>query len=449
MIRAFLLAVSVAFIGIFGQTVAAQTSTKHCAGMVFRETPYANMRCTRTLSNEQVADVKHFELDYDAYGRLVEVRHVQAGGLRAYANRFVRAPRITIEYEGNQEIRRFYNEWGSRTLVSGDVYEARFQLDRRNRRESLGFYGLDGALVNNDFGIARYVWVTRDDGEVMEHRYNVAGELMRNRPGFGYLVTRFAYDANGLLTRMYNLGADGEQLTPDDAGIAMTQIRYDLHGQFTHWLNLDIDNRPKRGMSAIAEIVYVPSQFNGEQIATFNDADGTPQATRWGAHKVVYDFDKYGNSVDRRHFGTAGQPVNSSSGIGQIRSKWTADGAYLLSDTYFDKSGRPVESSNSSVHAVVTELGANGRPQSITFNDLGGSPSVHKGMGYAIEAYEYDEKGRLTVRRFMRPDGSAANHGTWGVALFEYNYFENGDLKSVLSYTASGAAMKPIWNPAH
>ena len=454
MVKAYILVAGVAVLNIFGLTVAAQSSTEHCAGMVFRETPYANLRCARPLSGSQIANIKHFELDYDGHGRLSEMRYVQAGKLRAYSDRFVRAPRITIHYasdqdDGNQEIRHFYNEWGTRTLVSGDVYEARFQLDDRNRRESLVFYGLDGEPVNNDFGIARYAWTTLDDGEVIEHRYNTEGKLVRNRPGFGYMVTRFAYDANGLLTRMYNLGSAGQQLTPDEAGIAMTQIGYDLHGQFIQWLNLDMNNRPKRGMSDLAEIVYQPSRFNGEQIAIFNDADGSPQATRWGAHKVVYEFDKYGNPVNRLHFDTNGQPVNSSSGIGQIRSTWTADGAYQLSETYFDKDGNPIASKSSGVHAIITKIGANSRPQSITFNGMNGNPSVHKGRGYAIEAYEYDDAGRLIVRKFMNADRTAANHGTWDVARFEYRYLEDGSLDSVDSFAADGTARKPIWNPAH
>ncbi len=431
------------------QPAHAAAYTEYCAGVVFRETPFADIRCARPLSSEAVGETKHFELDYDADGRLIEVRHSQTGELRAFSDRFVRAPRITIRYENGQEIRQFHNEWGHRSLVSGDVYEARFDLDGKGRRTALVFYGLDGKPLDNDFGIARYEWGVREDGEVIERRYNTASELVRNRPGFGYMVTRFAYDARGLLTRMYNLGESGEELTPDEAGIAMTQITYNRHGQFSGWLNLDMQGKARRGMSDIAEIVYEPSKYSSEQVAIFNDADGSPQTTGWGAHKVVYEFDRYGNAVARFHYGVDGLPVNSTSGIGQIKSTWSEGGAYLLKDRYFDKDGSPVASSYSGVHAIVTSLGSNGRPRSITYQDLGGNPIVHKGGGYASEQLEFDGQGRLISRRFVDTNGSPVDHGTWGIAKFEYEYSEGSSLVSVRSYTAAGEEKLAAWNPAH
>ena len=56
---------------------ASTTITEYCTGMVFRETPYADIRCTRRLSKSQLASIKHFQLDYDALGRLIEVRYNQ------------------------------------------------------------------------------------------------------------------------------------------------------------------------------------------------------------------------------------------------------------------------------------------------------------------------------------------------------------------------------------
>lgn len=428
---------------------AAEAYTEYCAGIVFRETPYADIRCTRPLVQEEIKHTKHFELEHDSIGRLTEVRHMQSGELRAFSDRFVRAPRIVIHYEGNQEIRRFFNEWGDRTLVSGNVYETRFTLDAEGRRTELKFYDLNGKPIDNDFSISRYTWKTLENGQVIEHRYNVTGAPVRNRPGFGYMVTRFAYDTNGLLTRMYNLGVDGKELTPDDAGIAMTKISYDNNRQFIQWLNLDMQGNPKRGMSGIAEIKYVPSRYSSEQIATFNDADGSPQLTRWGAHKVAYDFDQFGNPVNRLHYGKNGELVQSSSGIAQIRSIWTEDGAYLLSEKYFDKEGKPTASSYSGVHAVVTTLGKGGKPATITFQDLNSQDITHKGQGYATEVFEYDSSGRLILRKFMTPSGAAANHSTWGVSRFEYKYHSDGRLKSAHSFDANGTKAKAMWNPAH
>ena len=232
-----------------------------CTSVTFRETPFADIRCGRRIQPDTVAERKHFRIRYDTQGRVTEVTYQQNGHLRPYADRFVRAPRTVIRYTEDQEIRTYYNEWGHRTLVSGDVYESQFQLDEDGNRTSLIFLGLDKKPVANDFGIARYDWQLLDDGSVLEKRYDLTGNLVRNRPGFGYMITRFSYDVKGLLARMYNLGTDGKQITEDTAGIAITHIDYDQHGQFTRWLNLTAGGAPKRGMSNIAEIRYVPSDF--------------------------------------------------------------------------------------------------------------------------------------------------------------------------------------------
>ena len=271
------------FVGLQAISFTAFSSphlVKYCASTVFRETPFANIRCAKEISFEQASTIKHFEFEFDEQGRLTSVQYKLKNRLVSYSDRFVRSPRTKIKYQEKQEIRTYFDENNLPTLVSGDIFKSIFSLDNQGRRTSVKFLNLGGDLVNNDFGIAAYNWTVLDNGQVVETRVNTDGDLVRNRPGFGYMVTRFAYDANGLLTRMYNLGSKGEELTSDEAGVVMTQISYSPLGQFKQWLNLGADGKPIKGMSAIAEIVYQPSQFRGEKEAYFFDAKGRPQITR-------------------------------------------------------------------------------------------------------------------------------------------------------------------------
>lgn len=423
--------------------------TDYCFDVVFRETPYADIACASHTRAEYIGEAKHFELDYDDAGRLIEVRYVQKNNLRNYAGRFVRAPKTRISFKDGAETRIYFNEYGHRTVVSGDVYETRIDLAPNGDRRSLTFFDVDGAPTENDFAIAKYSWVTEPDGDVIEKRYRLDGSLQRNRPGFGYFVTRFSYDARGLLRRMTNLGEAGETATEDDAGIVATQIQYDRNNRFTRWTNLAHDDAPKRGMSGIAEIRYEPSRFAGEQIAYFIDADGSPQKTRWGAHIVDYEFDDYGNETLRRFLGVNNDPINANNGVGRIVSQWTEDGAYLKSRFYFDKDGAPAGVSDANIHERRTEFDTAGRPSKSVFYSLSGDIVIDPDLGYAVEETIFDDEGHVIELRFLDPDGALSNHAVWGVARFTYEYDKDDALRSIQSYTAASDATAPTWNPRH
>ena len=423
--------------------------TEYCFDLVFRETPYADIRCATRTRAAEIGGAKHFELDYDSGGRLTEVRHVQNGEQRPYSARFVRAAKTQISYSDGMESRIFFNEYGHRTTVSGDVYETRIEVAPNGDRLSLAFYDVDGKPTENDFAIASFGWRTQDDGDVVETRWRLDGSVQRNRPGFGYYVTRFSYDARGLLRRMTNLGETGEQVTADDAGIVATQIGYDQNNRFTQWLNLGSDGLPRRGMSDIAEIRYEPSPFAGEQVALFVDANGAPQTTRWGAHEVRYKFDEFGNETLRQFFGTDGEPVSAGNGVSQIVSIWTADGANRKSRAYFDTEMTPVGITSAEIHAFRTEFDSSGRPTRTKSFSLSDELVANPDTGYAVDETVFDDQGRIIERRFLDENGALTNHAEWGVARFIFTYNGNDELQSVTTLTDTGAERKPAWNPAH
>lgn len=434
---------------IFASNVSAAYLTKYCASTVFRETPFADIRCANEISASDARNIKHFQFDFDKDKRLIEVRYQLGTKLLPYSDRFVRASKTKISYHGNNETRFYFNEFDLPTLVSGDVYRSEFKLDEKGKRRALDFYGVDGKRVNNDFGIANYTWERLDNGQIVEKRKNKAGELVRNRPGFGYLVTRFAYDSDGLLTKMYNLGVKGEMLTEDDAGVAMTKISYSSNGQFTQWLNLDLENEPRRGMSDIAEIIYEPSAYRGEKEAYFFGPDGKPQTTRWGAHRVSYQFDGYGNEVQVEYYDIENRPVESSSGISSIRSRYSKDGTVKFEDAYFDKHGKKVASSYSGVHKILTRVDDKQRPSRRIFLDVQEQVCTHAGLGYAQEVLEYDNLGGVSKRVFLDASNKLVNHETWGVASFEYQRSNTGELVNVIARNAVGVVKTSQWDPEH
>lgn len=426
---------------------AASQREQFCSSYIFRETPHADIRCAQELDPAVVGDQRYFHFRYDEIGRLIEVSYVQSGALREHSDRFLRASRTVITYEQDEEIRRYFGAFGHRILVSGDVYESRFTLNADGSRRSLRFIGLDGEMVENDFGIARYQWTNDQQGNLIEWRYDLDGNIVRNRPGFGYLVTRFVYDDLGLLVEMTNLGVDGAGEMPDEAGIVSTRISYDEHGRFVQWLNLNADGEPQRGMSNIAEIRYVPSDFASEAVATFVDADGSPQSTNWGIHQVRYQFDRFGNVIAREHFGEDGMPANAENGIGYIEYIWSDDGARLLTERYYDADRQPVSARSTGIHAIIHDWDSNVR--STRFLDLDGNQVEHPGLGYGVEIQRRNSQGQLSERQFEALSGQLADHAIWRVARSEWSYTADGELERVQHFSADGEERPVSWNPAH
>lgn len=430
-----------------GLKVKAQ-HTQYAMGIVFRETPFADIRGAKMVDSKDAGNKKHFELDYDEKGRLVECRYVLNGELVPFSDRFVRAPKIKVSYQENKEVRTFYNEFGHRTLVSGDVYEARFVLNGKGERTGLTFYDIEGNIIENDFGIAKYVWETLPNGDVMEWRYNAKDELVRNRPEFQYFVTLFSYNAHGLLAQMTNFGKEGKTPMPDEANVVTTKVRYNASGQFMEWSNYEGDGKLTRGMTNIAKIAYIPSDFFAEQEAAFIDENNEPQLTNWGVHKVVYRFDEQGNEVRRTFLGTEDRPTNSNSGIGIIRTTYSSDGRFLATRSFFDKEGNPIGLGANKIHEYKTQFDAEGRPARGSYYNLE-SKMVNGSGGYAIEKNHYDEKGRLVERSYLDADENPVNNTQIGVHRFEYQYKNGTDLEAVNTFSVNGKKAQPNWSPNH
>ena len=423
--------------------------TEYATSMVFRETPFADIRPAKKITKEESKNINHFQLDYDDQGRLVELKYLLNGRLKAYYDRFVRAPHIKIAYTDSSEIRTFYNEYGTRCLVSGSVYQTKIKLDENGKREHLMFYGLEGQPIENDFGIASYKWQKTAENTILEHRYDRDGNIKRNRPGFGYMVTEFQYGSNGLLSKMVNLGESGNQPTPDEAGVVSTKIGYDEHGRFTQWLNLDGQDQPIKGMSAIAEIRYIPSEYSGEEDAVFIDENGDPQNTRWGAHRVMYEFDVFGNELTRRFRDTLNQPLNVSGNLGLAKSTWTEDGMYRKERIYFNIANEAAGIGQNGIHKIKTFFDAKGNPVCTSSYDLEDNLVMDPSRGYAKDSLTFDNQNRLIARQFFDTTNSLADHNTWAVASFKYSYNEKGELLAVETKNAAGDITPPQWNPVH
>jgi YD repeat-containing protein len=182
-----------------------QDNVKYYKQLLFSETPWDLERGSHPVSAEEAKTVNNYKFTWNEDGTLASVEYNRNGVLLGYSN--LRAAKITYTYEGNKQIKHFYDENGEPTS-SGGVFALEYTLDDSGMRTALRFLDENGEGIENRNNIHNYVWSKLPDGMIRELRYNLAGEETIMNPFCPFYELRFTYDSNGFVTRMANYQAD-------------------------------------------------------------------------------------------------------------------------------------------------------------------------------------------------------------------------------------------------
>ncbi len=182
------------------------TGTHHYRSLLFSETPWDLERGGREISAQQANEINNYRLTYDDNGRLLSVEFVRGEEPLTYGS-LGGATKITYEYTGNKQIKRWFNKEGEQIESSG-VFTAEYTLDENGVRNGLKFFGKDGQPVENRNQIHSWVWEVLPDGMVRELRYNLAGEETVMNANCPFYELRFTYNDKGFVTRMANYMGD-------------------------------------------------------------------------------------------------------------------------------------------------------------------------------------------------------------------------------------------------
>jgi len=142
------------------------------------------------------------------------------------------APIIDIHYDGNLEIRHFFDEEGSASANPMKVFKALYEFNDKRELKGLKYYDKDNNPMNNAYGISEYIWKNLDNNKVLEKRKNVLGEYVAIRPYYKLMNVIFEYNSNGMLAAMKNVDDNG-QLIEEETGIASDKQVYDDQFQLT------------------------------------------------------------------------------------------------------------------------------------------------------------------------------------------------------------------------
>ncbi|MFZ0280427.1 MAG: hypothetical protein WAL29_02160 [Bacteroidales bacterium] len=171
----------------------------------FSETPFDIEKGTHQLTVDEAKNINSYKFTYDDSARLVSVEFVRGDELLGYSS--MQAAKITYEYTGDKQIKRYFDE-NNMQIESGGIFTAEYTLDESGTRTGLKFFNKDGQPAENRNKIHSYVWSILDDGMVRELRYNLAGEETVMNPFCPFYELRFAYNDKGHVVKMANYMGD-------------------------------------------------------------------------------------------------------------------------------------------------------------------------------------------------------------------------------------------------
>ena len=312
-----------------------KTTEAYYWSMPFRESPYIQIKGVNPMSAEQAKSTNHYRLVYDESNRLVEYSFRVGDQLKDPSHHwytepgFIMAPKTIITWQGNKEIRAYYNAAGKRISV-GSVWEEIVQYNNKGQRVFLVYNNEEGQPAENHNGVYHYLWSHHDKNSVVESRFNADGKPVATRDRFEYLTVRLNYNDEGWLSLIEHLDPDGFKLKPDSSGAAQNKFTYDPCGNFIEWRVMDVNGNTVIGTTGVA----FENQFydvKGRLVnAKFFDAEGEQIALPWGPYSRKQVYDEFGNNVRDVFLDKHGNKANSKLGVAETTTRWSEDGVRLL-----------------------------------------------------------------------------------------------------------------------
>jgi len=188
------------------ETVVVDENVAYYRHIQFSETPWDIEKGTHELTAEDAKTVNNYKLTYNDKKQLVSVEYNRNGVLLDYST-MRGAAKITYTYEGNKQIKKFFDDKGEATK-NGGASTFEYTTNESGMRVALRFLDENGEPVENRNNIHNYAWKELEDGMIQELRYNLAKEEVVMNPFCPFYELRFSYDEKGYLVRMANYEED-------------------------------------------------------------------------------------------------------------------------------------------------------------------------------------------------------------------------------------------------
>ncbi len=324
----------------------AQNNVKYFRSLLFSETSWDLERGSHELTAEQAKSVNNYKFTYNDNAQLVSLEYNRNDSLLDYSS--MGAAKITYTYEGDLQVKRFFNEKNEPAKNGGaHVYE--FKLDADGMRVAMRFLDETGQPVENRNNIHNYVWTKLPDGMIKEVRYNLAEDSVIMNPFCPFYELRFSYDANGYVTRMANY--DNDTL-----------------------YNCTAENCGDIGVSYF---LFANNEHGDVESFSVHNTVGQLSNLYWGWAKRVSVYDENGYAIETTMF--------------DMDDEYLGGKGIPVTQTVYDEHGAPVKRISMDKDKNIV-------------ND--------PNSGVAITEFKYDETGRRTeTLRFDKDGNTVENKG--------------------------------------
>jgi hypothetical protein len=334
-----------------GMTACNQASPKsnsnpgveYYRNLLFSETPFDIEKGTHPLTAGEAANINSYKFIYDDQDRLLSVEFVRGEELLGYSS-LDGAAKITYNYEGDKQIKRFFDE-NNQQIESEGVFTSEYTLDENGTRTGLRFFGKNGEPVENRNKIHYYVWAVLDDGMVQEKRYNLADEETIMNPFCPFYELRFAYNERGHVVRMANYMDDTlYNCTAEncgDIGVSYFTFKPNEHGDVEEFSVYNVTGQMSnlywgwsRRLSKYDENGYVT------EVAVFDQDNEYVGGKSVPVTQNLYD--KHGALIETRNMDSSRNIINSpDNGVAITEYRYDEKGNRTETMRY-DKDRKPV-----------------------------------------------------------------------------------------------------------
>ena len=361
----------------------------------------------KQLSKEQAEKRIHLKVTYDKFDRITDVQVRQNGDFKElgyiFAPMYVHTVHTKVTYQDDREVHTFFDRFGNQVTGWGDVWRKVYHKNGKGLYSSMEFLSREGKAIENSWGIKNYNWQHRNDGSIVEARYNSKGELQTHRPFFEFKRIRMVFAPDGTLRLMQNID-ENDKLVASKSGAAQYLYYYNSINKFTRWEVLDAEGNPALGPTGTAGEFYVHEGTASEDIHFF-DKSGKPTKHHSGALIWSVKADKYGNMAERHFLDEKHKRINGRDGFSSLIQQWDENGFKMLSKKYFDKDGNAFNV-DGAFHEISYTYHKNGLVDEVRVKDASGKPAMHTDISASVIKHNYDTKGILRSRTMLDTEGN-------------------------------------------